>query len=665
MVLPHRGSAAHPDADDLAPLGAGDLSSTDVDDLFSTHDIRLGDVLVGRGVITSEQLEQALSMQQRTGSLLGTILVANGMATPRQLYMALATAWGVEYAEVNEWTFDEDLLARVDVTRAVAEGWVPLGRESDGTILVVTSHRPTELLQTKVELTLGEAAHLILSNDWDVSRAIQLGYRDAVVQKATLELWQRDPSASARHVLDRRQQIGAVVAVAAFVACVVLWPRGTLAVVSLAVSLAFLIGIAFKFVMCMAGARKEFEAVVTAEEVAALRDIDLPVYTVLVPCYKEAGIVGQLVENLGSLDYPADKLEILLLLEADDAETIAAAKASKPPRTITIVVTPDGQPKTKPKACNVGLLLAKGEFLVIYDAEDRPDPDQLKRAVVGFRKAPARTVCLQAALNYFNADENLLTRMFTLEYSFWFDYMLPGLDGKRMPIPLGGTSNHFRTEALRELGGWDPFNVTEDADLGIRVSARGQRVGVIDSTTFEEANRAYGNWLRQRSRWIKGYMQTTLVHLRHPVRLVREAGVTQSIGFGLLIGGTAVSFLAVIPLYALFVVSLLIPPGEMARYFPGWVLWFSLVNLLLGNGLMIWVSMMGAFRRRRYWLVPWALLNPLYWLMHSAAAYKALYQLITRPHYWEKTAHGLTHVDRATATDVIEHAERESVGLAN
>ncbi len=161
---------------------------------------------------------------------------------------------------------------------------------------------------------------------------------------------------------------------------------------------------------------------------------------------------------------------------------------------------------------------------MIYDAEDRPDSDQLKRAVVGFRKARPGTVCLQAALNYFNAEENLLTRMFTLEYSFWFDYMLPGLDGKRMPIPLGGTSNHFDTEALRELGGWDPFNVTEDADLGIRVAARGKHVGVIDSTTFEEANRAYGNWIRQRSRWIKGYMQTTLVHTRHPVRLAREAG---------------------------------------------------------------------------------------------------------------------------------------------
>jgi cellulose synthase/poly-beta-1,6-N-acetylglucosamine synthase-like glycosyltransferase len=254
-------------------------------------------------------------------------------------------------------------------------------------------------------------------------------------------------------------------------------------------------------------------------------------------------------------------------------------------------------------------------------------------------------VCLQAALNYFNAGENALTRMFTLEYSFWFDYMLPGLDARRLPIPLGGTSNHFRTDALRELGSWDPCNVTEDADLGIRVAARGQRVGVIDSTTFEEANRAYGNWIRQRSRWIKGYLQTTLVHTRHPIKLVQQAGLLPALAFGLLIGGTAVSFLAVIPLYLVFLMSLCLPASQVGKYFPGWVLWFSITNLLLGNGLMIWVSMMGAFRRRRYSLVLWALLNPLYWLMHSLAAYKALWQLATRPHYWEKTAHGLTHED--------------------
>jgi cellulose synthase/poly-beta-1,6-N-acetylglucosamine synthase-like glycosyltransferase len=250
---------------------------------------------------------------------------------------------------------------------------------------------------------------------------------------------------------------------------------------------------------------------------------------------------------------------------------------------------------------------------------------------------------VQAALNYWNATGNWLTRMFTTEYSFWFDYMLPGLDRLRLPIPLGGTSNHFRTAALRSLGGWDPFNVTEDADLGICAAALGKTVGVINSTTFEEANTAPGNWVRQRSRWIKGYQQTLLVHLRHPLKLVRTAGLRQTLAFALLIGGTPVTFLFTPPLYLLFVVSLLLPPAVLDGLFPGWVLWVSLFNLVVGNGLMIYVSMMGAFKRRRYSLVLWALLNPVYWILHSIASYKAVWQLITKPHYWEKTLHGLSH----------------------
>ena len=357
-----------------------------------------------------------------------------------------------------------------------------------------------------------------------------------------------------------------------------------------------------------------------------------------------------LVANLSALDYPQDKLQIILLLEEDDLETIEAAKASRPPATITLRVVPAGQPQTKPKACNVGLFFARGEYLVIYDAEDRPEPDQLKKAIVAFRRGDESLVCVQAALNYWNAEENALTRMFTLEYSYWFDYMLPGLDFLRLPIPLGGTSNHFRTGALRELGGWDPFNVTEDADLGIRSSALGRTIGVIRSTTYEEANSAYGNFVRQRSRWIKGYLQTALVHLRHPVVLTRTIGLRQACGFALLIGGTPLSFLFTPPLYALLVWSLVASPDTLSDYLPGWVMWASLVNLMIGNALMIYVSMMGAFRRRRYRLAVWALLNPLYWLLHSLAAYKAVWQLIRKPHYWEKTVHGLSTVHPADSS---------------
>jgi cellulose synthase/poly-beta-1,6-N-acetylglucosamine synthase-like glycosyltransferase len=262
--------------------------------------------------------------------------------------------------------------------------------------------------------------------------------------------------------------------------------------------------------------------------------------------------------------------------------------------------------------------------------------------VLAFRHGPARLACVQAALNYYNWNENFLTRMFTLEYSFWFDYLLPGLDRLRMPIPLGGTSNHFRTSVLRELGGWDPFNVTEDADLGIRAAMHGYRVGIINSTTFEEANKHLGNWLRQRSRWIKGYMQTALVFSRDPVGLMRRAGLRQTAGFILLIAGTPLIFLIQPIAILLTVVWLVTRTHALTPLFPPWLLYLSLFNLLIGNALAIYVNMFAVFKRRLHVLVPFALLNPVYWMLHSIASFKALGQLFTRPYYWEKTTHGLT-----------------------
>ncbi len=246
---------------------------------------------------------------------------------------------------------------------------------------------------------------------------------------------------------------------------------------------------------------------------------ELPTYTVLVPLYKEREIADKIVSAALSLDYPREKLDVKLLLEEDDDETRRAVEGMDLPGCVEVVIVPKGLPRTKPRACNHGLERARGEFLVIYDAEDRPDRDQLKKAVSIFRqlertRKARKVVCLQAKLNYYNPRQNWLTKFFTLEYTQWFDLFLPGLHVLGVPIPLGGTSNHFRTDALRELGGWDPFNVAEDCDLGMRLYKKGYRTAVFDSTTWEEANSDLGNWIRQRSRWVKGYVQTHLVHTR-------------------------------------------------------------------------------------------------------------------------------------------------------
>jgi cellulose synthase/poly-beta-1,6-N-acetylglucosamine synthase-like glycosyltransferase len=279
-------------------------------------------------------------------------------------------------------------------------------------------------------------------------------------------------------------------------------------------ALFYLATIAYKLVVVLASVVWPGEFRVSRDEMDLLDDEDLPVYTVLIPLYREAAIVDLIVESVKSIEYPQDKLDVILLLEEDDKETQKALSGAELPPCVRRLVVPEGRPKTKPRACDYGLDVARGEYLVIFDAEDRPEADQLKKAVVAFRSLPEKVICLQAKLNYYNPRQNWLTKWFTLEYTTWFDLFLPGLNRLRVPIPLGGTSNHFKTSALRKVGGWDPFNVAEDCDLGMRLHKAGFRTRVLDSTTWEEANSRLGNWIRQRSRWVKGYIQTHLVHSR-------------------------------------------------------------------------------------------------------------------------------------------------------
>lgn len=604
---------------------------------------RIGEALLERGHLTREQLDHALDLQARTGERLGRILIALGYVRRYQLYQVLADLWQYPFIDLKKARPDPALLAEFkDPQWLIDERFMPLMRYPRG-VDVATANRPTPELTQKIQAVVGnEPINYYVTTEWDIDYAIRDAFRDDLLDRAVYGLYYRSPASCAYTVMTRWQFGVFALLLFGFVFGLLLLPVTTLTIFNVIVNLAFITGILFKGVISIAGAHFERVEPVTQAEVDALSDDELPTYTILVPVYKEANIVGLLMRNLASLDYPKEKIEMLLLMEEDDEETIEAARASNPPETVTFVIIPDGMPKTKPKACNVGLFFAKGEYCVIYDAEDRPEPDQLKKAVVAFRKGDDRLVCVQAALNYFNANENFLTRMFTLEYSYWFDYVLPGLDRFRLPIPLGGTSNHFRTDILRRLGAWDPFNVTEDADLGIRASSEGYTVGVINSTTYEEANRKTGNWIRQRSRWIKGYMQTVLVHTREPIALTRRVGLKNALSFLLLIAGTPLNFLAFPIMWVFYLVWLVTGTKAFDEIFPPVLLYVGLFNLLAGNGLMIYLGMLAVFKRRYFELSLFALANPIYWFMHSIAAYKALWQLFTKPFYWEKTVHGIT-----------------------
>jgi glycosyltransferase XagB len=608
----------------------------------SAQSAAYAELLLTSGLISLEQLEIARAGKAQSGDHIDSVLVSLGMLDPESVLSVMAESWDMQAVHLSEAELDKSLIRTWSGQMFLAENWMVMRRVSSGRVLVATARYPDEERAAHMAAVVGEPLEFVVATSWDIKNSILEVFKAPIADEAANELWRQSPALSARIVLSRGQTIGFIIATVALVALAIVWPLGVITALVAVASLVFLAGTAFKFLVAMHGARFDVVERISADEVAALTDAELPKYTVLVPVFREANIVGQLVRNLGGIDYPTEKLEVLILIEEEDLETRAAIEAANPPSYFHVVTIPKGTPQTKPRACNVGLFFSAGEFLVIYDAEDTPDPDQLKKAVIAFNRAGDQTVCVQASLNYFNATENFLTRMFTLEYSYWFDYMLAGLDAADLPIPLGGTSNHFRTKALIELGGWDPYNVTEDADLGIRASALGYRVGVINSTTMEEANTSLPNFIRQRSRWIKGYMQTSLVHARQPLKLLKQIGLLRFLSFALLIGGTPLTFLGVIPFYILTALTLLVPGEITAQIFPVWLLWICLVNFVIGSSVMVYLSMMGPYKRGTFNLSLWALLNPVYWILHSLAAYKGLWQLITKPHYWEKTEHGLT-----------------------
>ncbi|MEV4282795.1 glycosyltransferase [Actinoplanes xinjiangensis] len=450
-----------------------------------------------------------------------------------------------------------------------------------------------------------------------------------------------NPGFSAQVVLSRMQRAGLIVALVLITGWAVLFPMAVLQTVVAIVTVAYGAAIVFRVVLVWASTRGEHLIRVSDEEARAVADHELPVYTVLVPAYREPAVIGQLMSHLGALEYPTDKLEIILLLEEDDRETIDAAAAVVTGGHVRILVVPESQPKTKPKACNVGLEQATGEFVTIYDAEDVPDPLQLRRAVVALRRLGPSYVCLQAELGYFNVDQNRITQWFALEYATWFRSLLPGLVALRMPIPLGGTSNHFRARELRELGAWDPYNVTEDADLGIRLARSGYRVGVLDSVTLEEANSDFINWIKQRSRWYKGYLMTWLVHLRSPRATVRQLGWRGILCLNLFVGGTPLAALLNAVLWATTILWFLDRPPIMEEIFVPPFYYLGVICLVFGNATVIYLNVLSARTMDRPDLLGTALLSPGYWAMMSLAGAKAAWQLVFKPSYWEKTTHGL------------------------
>jgi cellulose synthase/poly-beta-1,6-N-acetylglucosamine synthase-like glycosyltransferase len=340
-------------------------------------------------------------------------------------------------------------------------------------------------------------------------------------------------------------------------------------------------------------------------------------------------------------DWPRDRLDIKLVLEEDDIETRAEVERYLPGPPFDVIVVPRIGPRTKPKALAFAHLFSRGAFVTVYDAEDDPHPRQLREAFARFRAEP-ELACVQAPLLIDNPDPTWIARLFAIEYSALFDGLLPYLASKGLPLPLGGTSNHFRRAALDEIGGWDPFNVTEDADIGLRLARGGYRVGTITLPTYEEAPVSFGAWMRQRSRWFKGWMQTCLVHTRQPLRLARDLGLKRTIGFAAIQLGMVFSAL-LHPFFIVLLIAFVAEPSAILARADGVLVAtlaaIGLLNLFAGYAAMTTLASrtlpLRGLRRIETALI-WL---PLYWLLMSVAIYRAFFQLLLRPHYWDKTTH--------------------------
>lgn len=472
------------------------------------------------------------------------------------------------------------------------------------------------------------------------------------LDRSLIGLRQAAPDMSAHTVLSRRQKFAVIAMGAATVGGAALNAILLLQILIGVGTAAYASTLIYRLVLVRRGLQGSNLVQVSDEDALAVPAEALPIYSVLVPAYREPEVIAKIVAAISGLNYPPKKLDVRLLLEADDDDTIAAARSSVLNTPITIVLVPPAEPRTKPKACNFGLQSATGELVTIFDAEDRPEPLQLRRAVVALERLGEDFACVQARLGYFNAKQNIITRWFTIEYGTWFRFLLPGLASVGAPIPLGGTSNHFRTPLLRALQAWDPYNVTEDADLGIRLARLGYSVGVLDSVTQEEANSDFVNWVKQRSRWYKGYFQTWLVHMRRPVTVHRELGWRGALGLHLFVLGTPLTALMNPMFWSLAVLWFVQKPTGVAELFPPEVYYLALACFVIGNAAVIYVNVLTTRVIGQPSLLRAGLLVPGYWVMMSIAAAKAGYQLIFKPSYWEKTSHGLNTEAAEATTDV-------------
>lgn len=572
---------------------------------------------------------QALSIQSRRKGRLADILLARSLIPSDRLYRALAAHWSTSLIDPSQHQPDVRLIDRLGATACLRQQILPLNRK--GAVTVIATSRPEEFAHQRAFLTglFGEVAMVVARPEQIESTILKLRGHD-LARAAECRVGEAE---SCRN-LGGRRLILPVLALLLTTAMLALTAPGLLiwlilgwAVISLAIALTLKLAAAI-------AALRHGPARPPPPLVARL-----PTVSIMVALYREADIAPRLIRRLGRLDYPQELLDIVLVVEADDALTRDALAKAELPAWMRIVVVPDSKLKTKPRALNFALDHCRGSIIGVYDAEDAPEPDQIHKIVNRFCSVGPEVACLQGVLDFYNPRTNWLSRCFTIEYATWFRLVLPGLQRLGLPIPLGGTTLFFRRDVLEELGGWDAHNVTEDADLGIRLCRHGYRTELVDTVTGEEANCRALPWVKQRSRWLKGYMMTWATHMRDPRLLLRQLGLWKFLGFQALFLCTLSQFLLMPLLWSFWLVQFSMVHPVAVEMPPA--LFFALTGLfLLAEGTNIALGCI-ALRLGGQKVSPlWVPTLQLYFPLGALASYKALWEVLRKPFYWDKTAHG-------------------------
>ena len=597
---------------------------------------RLGDILVRTGVLDRSAVRHALEQRHISRAQLGEVLRARQVISDQELTRSMARQWSLGVIDLKTCPPERELLLRIDAASCLQARCVPW-RRVDGRVILAVADPADVSAAVQASGLKGQPIAIALAEPAAIRNFLETYFGHEIEEDARLA---SPPDMNCRQW---RQGRAALAIGGLFGLLVLLAFTEPVAAFWCAFAIALFSNLATTLVRAAALIARFWPEKTQKREGDNIVRLDdwrnLPVISILMPLHKEDRVIPSLISNVSRLDYPPELLDVKLVIEADDDKTSGAIDKVDLPGHFDVVRVPKNSLQTKPRAMNYALNFCRGSLVGIFDAEDRPDPDQLRKVIEHLHHAPQDVACVQGRLDFYNPRHNWLSRCFTIEYAVWFSLLIRGTRRLGLPIPLGGTTVYFRRKHLEDVSGWDAHNVTEDADLGIRLFRFGYRAEYLPSTTWEEANSRPISWVRQRSRWLKGFMMTWAVHARRPRNLYADLGFISGSYVHILLLGGIVSYLS-IPVFWAVLAGMFGFDLQSTLGGSDWLWKGAFLSMLAGQVVMLAAAFLAASEPGKRHLIPWVPTLIFYWPLGALAGFKALIEMVFAPHYWDKTEHG-------------------------